>query len=318
MKKNEIAKTFYQTLTCKLYVLGAPSEGESILFIMYGDKHIIYSCITDSFTMDNINVPISIAEQCGIDHVTDIFWTHPHDDHSDGLIEIIDKYTPEYVYIPADLHSLPDDSPELSKSVLEKINQYHSCDRRYHHQPCVVDIGTNYTIAEKVLNVSGKKIPFSIYTVAPAIGKVRRDVITDNFNKLNDFSLAISINIGDFSILLTGDMQDQMIRYVYDDLQRELVTPNLLKLPHHGSKGSLKIVSLFDSNIKIDAAVTTSKKSSKLPRKEALDFYSLYCDRIYKIDNDAESIGIWGVEIDILNATVIDLGTQNYTLHIKT
>ena len=317
MKKNEISKTFYQNLICKLYVLGAPSEGESILFVVYGDEQIIYSCITDSFTMDKINVPISIAEQFGIDHVTDIFWTHPHDDHSDGLIEIIDKCTPEYVYIPADLHTLPDDTPELSKTVLEKINQYHSCDRRYSYQPCIVDVGTNHTILEKVLNVSNKKIPFSIYTVAPAIGKVRRDVITDNFNKLNDFSLAVSINIGDFSILLTGDIQDQMIHYVYEDLQREVVTPNLLKLPHHGSKGSLKIISLFDNNIKIDAAISTSKKTSKLPKTEALDFYSLYCDRIYKISDDAEEVGIWGVEIDILNATVMALETQNYILHTR-
>ena len=78
MKKSEISKTFYQKLICKLYVLGAPSEGESILFVVYGDEQIIYSCITDSFTMDKTNIPILIAEQCDIDHVTDVFWTHPH------------------------------------------------------------------------------------------------------------------------------------------------------------------------------------------------------------------------------------------------
>lgn len=317
MKKSEISKTFYQKLICKLYILGSPSEGESILFVVYGDEQIIYSCITDSFTMNMINVPIAITKQHGIEHVTDVFWTHPHDDHSDGLIEIIDNCKPEYVYIPADLHTLPDDTPELSKTVLEKINQYHSCDRRYSYQPCIVGVGTNHTILEKVLNVAGKKVPFSIYTVAPAIGKVRRDVITDKFDKLNDFSLAVTINIGDFSILLTGDIQDQMIRYVYDDLQREIFTPNLLKLPHHGSNGSLKIISLFDNNIKVDAAITTSKKTSNLPRKEALDFYSSYCDRIYKIGGQTEAVGIWGAEIDILNATVTALETQNYILHTK-
>lgn len=315
MKKSEISKTFYQKLICKLYVLGAPSEGESILFVVYGDEQIIYSCITDSFTMDKTNIPILITEQCDIDHVTDVFWTHPHDDHSDGLVEIIDKYEPEYVYIPSDLQTLPDDTPELSKVVLEKINQYHSCDKRYNYQPIIVDIGTNHIVLEKILNVAGKKVPFSIYTVAPAIGKVRRDVITDNFNKINDFSLAISISIGDFSILLTGDIQDQMIYYVYNDLQRKIDTPNLLKIPHHGSKGSLSVISLFDNDTKVDVAVTTSKKTSRLPKKEALDFYSMYCNRIYKIGYEDELVGIWGVEIDILNATVTVLETQNYVIH---
>ena len=121
---------------------------------------------------------------------------------------------------------LPKQTPELSRNVLEKINQYRSCNRKYTYQPCIVDVGENYIILEKVLNVANKKIPFSIYTVAPVIGKVRRDVISNNFNNLNNFSIVVSIIIGDFSVLLTGDIQNQMIKYISNDLQREIISKN--------------------------------------------------------------------------------------------
>lgn len=316
MKKSDIAKYFYNALKCKIYILGSSSAGESILFVVYGDDQPIYSCITDSFKIGNENIPITITDRCGLDHITDIFWTHPHDDHSEGLVELIEKYKPENIYIPADLQQLPDCSPELSKKVLEKINTYHSCDARYAYQPCVIDVGSNYLVLDKSLNVGGKKVPMSIYTLAPAIGKTRRDAITQNYNSLNDFSIAISIVVGDFSLLLTGDMQDQTVKYISNDLQREIITPNLLKIPHHGSRGSLSIISLFDANTTIDVAVSTAKRASHLPRKDALDFYSSRCCRVYKICDDAESAGIWGVEIDILNATITELELQNYVAHI--
>ena len=315
MRKSEISKTYYQKLVCRIYILGASSEGESILFIVYGDEQIIYSCITDSFKIDNVNIPITIAEQCGIEHITDIFWTHPHDDHSEGIIELIEKYKPEYVYIPADLQMLPKQTPELSRNVLEKINQYRSCNRRYTYQPCIVDVGGNYTILEKILNVANKKIPFSIYTVSPVIGKVRRDVISNNFNNLNNFSIVVSIIIGDFSVLLTGDIQNQMIKYISNDLQREIITPNLLKIPHHGSKGSLDILSLFNDDMAIDVSVSTAKKTSKLPYNESLNTFSSRCDRVYKISEGVKKIGIWGIEVDILKATVTELESQNYVVH---
>lgn len=314
MKKSEISKTFYQKLTCRLYILGAPSEGESILFIVYGDDQVIYSCITDSFSIKDTNIPMACLEHCNLDHVTEIFWSHPHDDHSNGLIDLIEKYKPEFVYIPADLQELPEETPKTSRDVLMAINDYHSCDERHTYQPCIIDIGTNYMVLEQILNVRDKKVPFSIYAIAPVTGRVRRDVITDNYSKLNDFSIAISITIGDFSLLLTGDIQDRMIKYIPSNLQKVIPTPNLLKIPHHGSKHSLNIISLFDNTIPIDAAISTAKKTSHLPRTEALDFYTSYCKRVYRICGKSEDVAVWGISIDIMEATIHEIDLQGYSI----
>lgn len=318
MKKSEISKSFYHKLTCKVYILGASSEGESVLFIVYGDDKIIYSCITDSFIVDKVNIPEKILEECHLHQITDVFWTHPHDDHSAGLIDLIEKYKPEYVYIPSELQSLPDTFSVIPQNVLNKINMYPSFDNRYSYQPRIEGIGANYCVLDKILSVNGVKIPFSIYTIAPAVGRTRRDVITQNYGAINDFSIAVSIIIGDFSILLTGDIQDRMIQYVASDLQRDIPTPNLMKIPHHGSKESLTIMSLFDTLPTIDVAVTTAKKSSKLPKIEALDFYDPLCDRIYKIKDDIQGVAIWGADIDIINATMNEIELQNYCVYQRT
>ena len=301
-----------------MYILGASTEGESILFIMYGDDQVIYSCITDSFTLEDINIPLAILQKKGLDHITELFWSHPHEDHSNGLIELIDNLKPEYVYIPSDLQELPNTVPSTIKNILDKINSYPSYDRRYSYQPRIVDIGTNHIILDKTLSVAGKSIPFLIFTVAPATGKVRRDVVTNNYNRLNDFSIVISILVGDFSLLLTGDIQDQMINYILPDLEKDIYRPNLLKIPHHGSNGSLDILTLFDQSSPIDVAVTTAKKTSKLPKLEALDFYSPHCNRLYQVSAESNGPAIWGIEIDILNATISEIEQVNYTLHTFT
>lgn len=316
MLKRDISKTYYQKLLCQVYILGAATEGESILFIVYGDDKVIYSCIVDSFMINNVNVPKEKLQALGLECVTDVIWTHPHDDHSEGLCDLIKIFKPESVYIPSDLQKLPDKTPQISKNTLEILNTYRSCNRRYKYQPCIIDIGSNYTLLEKKLKVSGTEVPFSIYSIAPAVGKVRRDVITNNYSNPNNFSIAISIIIGDFVLLLTGDIQDSMITYIPDDLQKDFYTPNLLKIPHHGSDGSLKIMSLFEFGKQVDIAVTTNKKLSKLPKAEALKHYSSYCNKIYQISSDAEGLAVWGVEIDILNATITEIERNNYMIYV--
>lgn len=317
MKKSDIAKPFYKELKCKLYIIGGSTEGESVLFVVYGDDKVIYSCITDSFMQEKNNVPRLVAECCGLQGITDVFWTHPHDDHSDGIIELVETYKPESIYVPAELVELPEGSPKISKEVLETINQFPSCDYRFKYQPCVTPIATNSVVLYKMLNVSDHVVPFIINTVAPAGSKVRRDVVTDRYNQLNDFSIAVLISIGDFAILLTGDLQDQMIKYIKETMQIDIPTPNILKIPHHGSMGSTRVVSLFNNEEKVNLAVTTAKRSSHLPRTEALDTYLEYCEKLYKIGDEEKKIGIWEAEIDILEAQVIIRETVNYIQHSK-
>ncbi len=313
MKKNEAFYNYYNysKVSCKIYVLGSSIEGESIIFILYGDDNVIYSCVTDSFLYQNQPAAKFILDNINIQQITDLFWTHPHDDHSMGLIEIIDQFKPKHVFIPSELHSLPENTAEISRNVLDNLNTYHSYDKRFSYQPIVQRIGTNYLIEEKQIKVGAMTIPFLIYAISPCLGKIRKKSINQNYNMLNDYSIAFSIVIGDFSLLLTGDIQDQMLQCVSDDLIKDIPLPNILKIPHHGSEYSLNITSLFEEEQEFDIAITTAKKSSKLPKQNALDFYKTVSKHLYKVNN-ALDLAVWGVEVDILNATITEIANNNY------
>ena len=57
MRNNSLFNQYYQELVCEIFILGHPSQGESIIFILYGDQEIIYSCVVDSFVQNNNVVP---------------------------------------------------------------------------------------------------------------------------------------------------------------------------------------------------------------------------------------------------------------------
>lgn len=312
MKNNILVDLYYHELTCKIFVLGHPSQGESIVFILYGDKRIIYSCVIDSFIQDGRVVPNDLLTSLEINKINDLFWTHPHDDHSAGLIDLIEKYAPEKIYIPTELHGLAEDSKSVSAGVLDYINNFNGYDRRRSNQPKVCGLAANTHLYDKCISVGGYSVPFRFFTVAPCSGMVRKDSIDGKYSTLNDYSIVLDIIVGDFSILLTGDVQNRMITFVEEELSVPIYAPNILKIPHHGSKESIHITNLFDDSELMDIAVTTAKRSSNLPRDEALRHYSSHCRNVFRISTTATSTAIWGVEVDILSGTITQLKKDNF------
>lgn len=315
MSANERYKIYCTSLTCKLCIIGQSDEGESIIFSLYGDGALIYSCVTDSFVKKDEIVAKEILKKLSIDRVDALFWTHPHDDHSNGILELIDTFKPRYVYVPAELHSIPDGT--VSKRILDKINEYRSCDKRFRYQPIVWPVSTNQNLHNQIISVNTTLVPFTIDAIAPSGIRARRCSVSNNYKTLNDFSLVISINIGDLSILLTGDVQDSMLQFVKDEIHLDVPRPNILKIPHHGSSDSLSITEVFDNQINndqsnINASITTAKKSSRLPTDKAIEYYNSLSDHLYKIDSVAEEIALWTADIDIVQGIIKVITCENY------
>ena len=199
MKKDELFFNYYNKVSCKIYVLGSSSEGESILFVLYGDDKVIYSCVTDSFLYQNQPAVKVILDDANINQIADLFWTHPHDDHSDGLIEIVKTFKSKRVFLPTELQSLPKNTAKISRDVLDKLNSYRGYDKRYKtHQPKIQGIGANSLIKDETIKVGTMQIPFSICAISPSLGKIRKKAINQDYNALNDYSIAVSILVGDF------------------------------------------------------------------------------------------------------------------------
>ena len=315
MKKTERSQTYYNKLICKIFILGNASQGESIIFLMYGDDKLIYSCITDSFVIEDKLAVEDIFKSLNIEKIEDLFWTHPHNDHSDGIVKIIDKYKPSHIFIPAELQSLPQSVPGLSRNTLEAINKCKTLDRRCSNLPQICTVCTNKLILNENLTVGSYDIPFYIFGVAPFDSIVRKKALKCSYRTLNDFSIALSITVGDFNILLTGDVQDEVLEYVDAEDIFGIHRPNVLKIPHHGSLHSFKIRNLFqeeldDSNI--DISITTSKSPSKLPNEQALNYYNSFSENLYSINSNSSGIATWGVDVDILGRTITNICSNNY------
>lgn len=77
-----------------IYHIGYSSEGESSLFILHtSDKNVLYSIVIDCYE-ENCNETDRILEEWQLERkVNLIIWTHPHDDHSLGIDNIIGKYS---------------------------------------------------------------------------------------------------------------------------------------------------------------------------------------------------------------------------------
>ena len=317
MKRNKISDRYFTSLSCKIFIMGCATEGESAVIILYDGTDVVYSCVVDSFVCDDKIVAKELLCNLKISHITDLFWTHPHDDHSRGMISLIDEFSPETIYLASELHDLSDNIKTHSVDVLQRINMCRGYDGRCVNESKVKGISTNSLIKSEELRVGTKVVPFRMYTIAPVNGRLREKVIKASPDSaLNDFSLAFSVDIGDFSILLTGDVQDRMINTAREELCGQIYTPNLLKIPHHGSNYSTEILSIFDGDDLIDYGITTSKRSSGLPTDEALSIYHSKCSHTYKIDSESKKCAVWGIDVDIVAGKVTNIMSDSFVEYV--
>ena len=52
MPGNQLFKRFFNSLICKLFIIGHATEGESIVFLLCDGETVVYSCVVDSFTCE--------------------------------------------------------------------------------------------------------------------------------------------------------------------------------------------------------------------------------------------------------------------------
>lgn len=313
MKNNKRFLGYYRQVTCKVFVLGHPTQGESIIFVLYGDEQVLYSCVIDSFMIGDRIIPGEYLNKLKLKKITELFWTHPHDDHSAGILQLVDTFSPDSVYLPVELLSLPEENESIAKEVLQQLNSYKCYDGRIkRYQPKIKEVAANMLLHNESIWAENYFIPFEMLAIAPCSGKVRKNVLGENYATLNDYSIVLDVNVGDFSILLTGDVQNRMIQFLPEELSFDVPTPNILKIPHHGSSGSLSIMEIFEDDFPISASITTAKRSSGLPRDDAMRCYASRSRKTFKIDTDTTECAIWGVEVNILNHSITQIAQENY------
>jgi len=239
----------------KVYFLDV-GQGDSI-FIETPQKHqILIDGGPDSIVLEKLQ-KIMPATDRTIDLV---ILTHPEKDHMQGLIEVLQRYSVDYILWTGIIR----DSPEYQKwiSVLaEEQNQ-----------------GAKIITAEfgQAITAGGVKIDI-LHPFEKLVGQEMEDS--------NDSSVVSRLFFGENVFLFTGDITTKTEQELMEEKME--LRADILKVGHHGSKYSTAIE--FLENISPEFAIISSGKNSYgHPTSEVLQRLKNFGIKVLRTDLDGD------------------------------
>lgn len=266
----------FDNVSIEIYTIGFPTEGESILSIIKDEDDILISFLIDSYKIGNVVPALEIAEQIKLDHLDYFFWTHPDEDHSVGIEDTLERLDSKHqakIFLPEGLNlNLP--LSQSARLAIEYINTHYNSRREYSKLVPVSAHGfwenlRTWSINFKEQN-SEREMPCRFTMLAPHSSVVERQDFSSS-PKFNDFSLVLSVFWNSFRFVYTGDIPNRGISLLNEDNLKNVL---YLKIPHHGSTNSDKMISCMSfSRTGEERAVSTTNKANNIPDNDVLQLY---------------------------------------------
>lgn len=288
---------FNDSLRLDIYLIGYDPEGESIVFNVIADDMIKYTGVIDCYKQNGVNLTLQLLEKLKIEKIHLLCWTHPDKDHSLGMEELFSKlswdswfYRPEN--IEAHLEKIKKNFPEIYGFISE---QYQSSKRRYNiGSMCVGKSVRGIPYKEFINGIF--RYDFDIMGFSPDDRFTSRSDYGGTLLTENGYSIGLWLRLGDLSVIFTGDINDRIIIHI----DREFFPKHVdyVKIPHHGSKYSGKLVELFDTkHKKIYASCTTIKQDSRndLPNQGIIDKYKGISSHVFSTSGAKEKKFHYGI-----------------------
>ncbi len=296
---------FKKSLVIETYIIGYKIEGESILFFIRADEGIYFSGLVDCYRTKDVDKVKDILQENAISRLNFICWTHPDTDHSEGLNEIIDIYASEdtYIWIPEGV-----DEKELKFS--KKVQNLY-----YYLKTCTMNVDSNlnvYSVSDRKDLMSYSSLcfqkgldffPLEITSYAPNSKVIRKQNYLNQFIK-NDRSIFCVIALGQIRIWLTGDIEDGTIERIPRDFLEEHI--HILKIPHHGSESSGKIMQFGQGGCEIACSTVYRRGKNSLPVRQIMEQYEQFAETLFCTGNinpksEHNKYGIVKVITDVLD-----------------
>ena len=297
-------------------MIGYHDQGESVVFFIKTDGMVAYTGLVDCYKTEEQNAVKMVLEEERIKKVDFVCWTHPHDDHTRGLDEIWKEYcTKETCFccsdiIEADLELYSKEA----KMLFESIADVHTSPKREKMKIMYLKDATQVERLRCVGNT--KQYEFRIQSFAPNSAKLAERLIEDKDQKGNEYSIGLFLFLGQYSIMLAGDVENPTMRRIADsDVEYPV---DFIKIPHHGSMSAsflpekMRELDLLPPGI----VASTLFRIHRLPREEAFaKYYNWGCKEIYLTGNiegerDTVGYGIVKTTFDILEKSEYDIETK--------
>ena len=134
---------------------------------------------------------------------------------------------------------------------------------------------------------------------APNSSLILEQSLYGDFNK-NDHSIGFTIKLGEVVLMFTGDMGNTTIAKL-PKLYEQLY---FLKIPHHGSETSSKMLDVFTS-VNVVCSTVYRKGKNNLPSQNIINSYKKKTNNLYITSSDSNSndngYGVINISIDVLN-----------------
>lgn len=280
-------------------LIGYPEMGESQIIIIkdINTNYIYFSAVIDCYVHGSINKTIECLNNLGVKELNLFCWTHPDDDHSIGLSDIVDKFCTKKTrfVLPEGIYGQANDFVKYSvetQNFIDKINSLNTA-HNYNVGSATVFDGLSQSVERMEFADLHTTVRFEIQALAPISSLIRRR-IDKGLNKKNDISIALLLHFGQFKFFLSGDIEDQSIRLMNPIYFENL---NYLKTPHHTSNSSAELLTLFDEVFGghlIGKTCTTVYQKHNLPSNSLINEYKKYTKSFYStgIKDNNESYGI--------------------------
>lgn len=288
-----------EKLVIEINIIGYKKEGESsVIFIKY-DSEIAFSVVVDCFCYQNLNKTIEILRNNNVKNIDYLCWSHPDYDHSQGMCEIFDEFVNEktIVNIPENVDSAYEICSKNVKNLFEKLKG-----DSYKRNSNIYTVSDNKNLLFYRDDISflygGSEFELEMESFAPNSSLIREQSLYGNFNK-NDHSIGFIISLGEDVLMFTGDMGNNTI----DELIRLPSQPYFLKIPHHGSETSSKMLDVLNF-VNVVCSTVYRKGKNNLPSENIINSYKKKTNNLYITSSNANnpnSYGVINISIDVLN-----------------
>ena len=185
------------------------SRGDSIALKLKNNHNVLIDCGSSDLSSVGEEIVVPQMMLHGINSLYAIIVTHDDSDHTNGLKKVIDTFKPQYII-------LADENIEnKTLSFMKRSNKYKSIKFRYVH--------------------AGDKLQIDDDTVLTFLYPLRNH--QKSLSK-NNSSIVVRLDYKNSSALFTGDLEFVGENLLLKSRYKELLDVDLLKVAHHGSRGS--------------------------------------------------------------------------------
>lgn len=314
-------------LNIKIFLIGYSHYGESILILLFDGTSPFYSILIDCYQCMTeqgkfLNKSIEILQSFNISRLDVICWSHPHEDHSKGLIDIVNSFCdnttkiifPQFILDnSADIIKLRD----IGVKTVEAFLNY-SKDDGYEVSTIGVVKGQSVPIDHfRLEDKYNQDIKRKVYVSAltPISSLLLPFEKSSKEPNVNDLSISLVVNIDDFCMYFGGDTTNNHI----ENCDKEILSScTFVKIPHHTSKTAEKLIDYLPTHI--NAACTTVYHSS-LPNDKVVNRYKVICDEVYCTgDKNKEQMNQFGIieyDYDFFSSNEINGEVHEYGNALK-